>query len=486
MGHQHWVGLTLLLAACNGNGNGANDEGMLPLPPLNGGHEYPCQLNSQCGLGEVCAEGACVPADAGGGGGIGEAGASGGSVGGAGSGGAGSGGAPELAACSGVVCDSPPASDCESPSSFKTYDTVGTCEDGVCSYAYQTIDCYCQDGACRTDPCLATCPAPPQPDCKNANTLTTYAASDTCVAGVCSYVVTDHTCTFGCSSDACNPDPCEAVVCLTPPAARCKNPSTAISYAANGTCSEGVCSYVPTEVACDHGCAVGQCLPEPPEPCEGVVCSAPPAAKCETLDKLTTYAASGTCSQNVCSYPASTQTCPVRCSNAACAGPYCDDQAPATLPFVVTSAFYASQWNFDFTQIQATTTVDFCMGRSPGCSRWKYTPNTAGAGPAGVLWSTRADANFTHDSICLPATVGSLTFEARGAVGGEVVTFGVPDGEMKTLTLTTTWTVYSLEVTVAALNDPQTGLTEAFFWEIHPATPAQAIQFAVSDIKLTQ
>lgn len=478
MRQKHWVGITLLLAACSGADGGK----MLPVPIED---DFGCRFNSDCESDEICADGACVPPGTGvaGGDGVGEAGAGGDGAGDAGSGGAGNGGAPEPDACSDVVCDSPPASDCESPTSFKTYDTVGTCEDGVCSYAYQTIDCYCQDGACRTDPCLATCPAAPQPECKNADTLTTYADSDTCMAGVCSYVVTDYTCNFGCSGDACNPDPCEGVLCLSPPAAHCKNPSTAVSYATSGTCSEGVCSYVPTEVACDHGCGVGQCLPEV---CEGVVCNSPPAAKCETLDKLTTYPASGTCSQNVCSYPASTQTCPVRCANAACAGPYCDDETLATLPFVVTSAFYASQWNFDFTQIQATTTVDFCMGRSPGCSRWKYTPNAAGAAPAGVLWSTRADSNFTHDSICLPATVGALTFEARGAVGGEVVTFGVPDGDMKTLTLTTTWTVYSLDVTAAALNDPKTGLTRAFFWEIQPATPAQELQFAVSDIKLTQ
>ena len=88
---------------------------------------------------------------------------------------AGAAGAPEPDACLGVVCDKPPASSCDGAQQFKTYDTVGTCAAGKCSYSEHLIACDCQGGKCVTDPCLAvTCASPPDAKCKDATTKTTY------------------------------------------------------------------------------------------------------------------------------------------------------------------------------------------------------------------------------------------------------------------------------------------------------------------------
>lgn len=57
--------------------------------------------------------------------------------------------------------------------------------------------------------------------------------------------------------------------------------------------------------------------------CAGVVCNSPPSATCTTSEKLTSYAATGTCSGGTCSYAKSTTTC-------ACESGACETYGPAT------------------------------------------------------------------------------------------------------------------------------------------------------------
>src|SRR5450432_2644311 len=124
-----------------------------------------------------------VSADAGSGG-VGEMSGGGGTVAmnNAGTGGA----AADL--CLGKVCDTPPASDCNSSAEFKSYDTTGSCVAGVCSYTSHLIACTCQAHACATDPCIAVkCKSPPAATCKDVSTAISYAVSGTCSAGICSY-----------------------------------------------------------------------------------------------------------------------------------------------------------------------------------------------------------------------------------------------------------------------------------------------------------
>jgi len=97
--------------------------------------------------------------------------------------------------CLGKVCNQPPTDDCQSPKQFKSYDTIGSCSEGVCSYASHLIACSCEAHVCTTDPCAdVTCDSPPTAKCKDINTQTKYAASGTCSAGSCSYAPADVPC----------------------------------------------------------------------------------------------------------------------------------------------------------------------------------------------------------------------------------------------------------------------------------------------------
>jgi hypothetical protein len=140
---------------------------------------------------------------------------------------------------------------CLSGTEFQTYDQIGTCDAGTCSYTPRVIACTCEEGACTTDPCIGvTCDAPPSAVCKDVSTLTEYAESGSCSAGSCSYEATEAPCPFGCANGACKADSCANLTCNTPPGSTCKNATTRTTYAASGTCSEGTCSYAATDTAC--------------------------------------------------------------------------------------------------------------------------------------------------------------------------------------------------------------------------------------------
>ncbi len=165
--------------------------------------------------------------------------------------------------CSGVVCDSPPNSQC--------WATAGTCSAGTCNYKQSATGTSCSDGdACTVgDSCdssgncasgsAAVCNSPPANACSDPQTLVTYSPAGVCssLAG-CTYQSTSTQCPFGCngSTAQCNPDPCTNVSCTTPPTNGC--------YAAGGTCSKGSCTYLPNPALtpCTDGnaCTVGdQC-----------------------------------------------------------------------------------------------------------------------------------------------------------------------------------------------------------------------------------
>lgn len=166
---------------------------------------------------------------------------------------AGAGGVAQEDLCAGVTCETPPANDCKTSTEFRSYDTTGSCADGVCSYVSHQIACACQNHACETDPCLTiTCATPPVAACTgaNGNIQTTYAATGTCSEGSCSYAPTNQTCAFGCANGTCKPDPCAGVSCNVQQPATCKNANTKTAYAATGACSAGSCSYAPTDTDC--------------------------------------------------------------------------------------------------------------------------------------------------------------------------------------------------------------------------------------------
>ena len=165
--------------------------------------------------------------------------------------GAGGDGTGPVDACLGVVCNAPPASSCTSAQEYRTYDTLGSCSDGACSYGEHRIACTCESNACTTDPCLTVkCEAPPAANCATANKLTSYGAKGTCDAGSCSYTATDKTCEVGCANGACKADPCASVTCNAPPPAECKDGNTKTTYAMTGSCNAGACSYPGADTDC--------------------------------------------------------------------------------------------------------------------------------------------------------------------------------------------------------------------------------------------
>jgi formylglycine-generating enzyme len=223
-------------------------------------------------------------------------------------------GACNVDPCQSVTCSSPPPPSCKTSSTLVTYAAGGTCSAGTCSYGSKETACAfgCAGGACHADPCASvTCDEPPPAVCKDSGTLTTYAAAGTCSGGICSYAPTNATCQFGCANGACKPDPCSAVACGTPPSPVCKDALTKTSFS-DGSCNGGNCGYTSTDSACAFGCSDGACQADP---CASVVCNQAPAATCKSEHTKTTYA--GACSQGSCSYTPTDTTCG---SNKTCAG----------------------------------------------------------------------------------------------------------------------------------------------------------------------
>jgi formylglycine-generating enzyme len=242
-----------------------------------------------------------------------------------------------------VTCESPPMNDCESASKFVAYDKTGSCDAGTCAYVSQDISCTCENHECTTDPCLGIkCATPPEPNCKDDQTLTEYEANGACDGGSCSYAPADKKCDFGCAAGKCNPDPCLGVACTTPPASVCVDSGTFKAYDKVGSCSHGACSYTAQDVACL--CKNNACTTDP---CVGVTCASPPATVCKNASTLTKYAANGTCGGGSCSYQATDSACDFGCANAACkpdpcAGVTCNTQKPAICKNTTTVTSYAA------------------------------------------------------------------------------------------------------------------------------------------------
>lgn len=170
--------------------------------------------------------------------------------------------------------------------------------------------------------------------------------------------------------------------------------------------------------------------------------------------------------------------------------PYCEGKTPATLPFEVTTAFYASAWQGLFTQITATSPTDLCAQRTQGavggCSRWTVTADAAAPAWTAVAWVNRADANFTHDPVCLAAGAKRISFFAKGAAGGEQLSCGGggvnAQGEVL-VTLTTDWKEYSVPLTGVDYNNAQAGVPSGFSWKVEPMIGDAPVVFAIDNIR---
>ncbi len=173
-------------------------------------------------------------------------------------------------------------------------------------------------------------------------------------------------------------------------------------------------------------------------------------------------------------------------------GPYCNSHAKSPLPYTVNDGFQPSGWQGDITAISSPTVApDPCASRTAGavgiCSHWRFTPNATTPAWAGVAWSKVFDANFTHDPVCVADGATKLTFQARGAVGGELVTFSGAGAAEVPFTLTAAWQEYQISLVGVQYNTAADGVDSGFFWKAGPATPGGApVTFFVDDIQFIQ
>jgi hypothetical protein len=234
------------------------------------------------------------------------------------------------AACLG--CDTPPPATCATPNDRAAFRAPGTCGSGVCQYQALTFACAfgCSDGSCVNDICQG-CLVPPAAVCMG-NVRRSYDSPGTCGTNGCTFAQVDTTCQFGCNAGACNPDPCAGVLCAQPPAARC-NGNTSITYSAVGTCSLGACTYTETQETCQFSCdgATGRCTGDP---CATVSCTTPPVATCMGSVRRS-YVSPGACAQGGCTYAMQEVTCANGCNAGQCLGDPCMGVTCSTPPSAI-------------------------------------------------------------------------------------------------------------------------------------------------------
>ena len=213
------------------------------------------------------------------------------------------------------ACNSPPTA---------CHALAGTCEDGVCEYAF-VEDASCDDGnactvadTCSGGGCTGTpkvCEAPPANVCISGTQLKAYDQVGACTGGLCTYASHTVTCgAGGCVNGACVTNPCANVVCNSPPSG---------CFASPGTCQNGSCTYAYADGAsCNDNnactttdaCQTGVCLGVPKS------CNTPPANVCENATTLKLYSSTGSCSAGTCSYSYGFASCANGCANGQCNG----------------------------------------------------------------------------------------------------------------------------------------------------------------------
>ncbi len=167
--------------------------------------------------------------------------------------------------------------------------------------------------------CGRSCTAPPPTHCTSPTMLESYPAQGRCIEGGCSYSVVATQCAGACTNGRCDSDPCAGVFCDRPPAARCDDASHLRVFAA-GACVAGGCAYTASVVACD--CVDGSCAQNR---CVGKTCVSPPPNECLDSTTLKLYATPGACdaADGTCSYGSTTVPCANGCSHGACVADPC-------------------------------------------------------------------------------------------------------------------------------------------------------------------
>lgn len=192
------------------------------------------------------------------------------------------------------------------------------CPDGIC------LRGECIDGECTKD---ADC-KPLPPTCSSSNTMMLRPTGTCDEEYHCIYDQVEENCDHGCDFDTgqCKSEPCEGVICQTPPSD---------CFFADGTCVDGACEYnLRNGADCDDNdtcttndtCSEGVCLGEP------IICNGPPANVCTILGGLQAYRALGTCVSGTCEYEWDGMMCDFGCTDGACNGNPCGSVTCDTPP----------------------------------------------------------------------------------------------------------------------------------------------------------
>ena len=165
--------------------------------------------------------------------------------------------------------------------------------DGICENSLNILACLYDGGDC----CESTCS---QDLCEGASDSTCFDPA------ACENI---PTCDLK----------CEDVSCATPPAPYCQD-GLVVTFASEGTCRDGACSYTPTLEACADGttCTFGACRAAE-DTCADLTCDTPSTATCLDDTTLSYADTNPTCADGVCGEVMMTKRCPSGvCSEGAC------------------------------------------------------------------------------------------------------------------------------------------------------------------------
>jgi hypothetical protein len=186
------------------------------------------------------------------------------------------------------------------------------------------------------------------------------------------------------------------------------------------------------------------------------------------------------------------------------------DMAMATLPFAVDSQFAPSGYMGDGAATGVVTMLPATMADSKDCNGDRssaaalglchtvtYAPLAATVTPAplgwaGVYWQYPANNWGTKAGFTIPPGATKVTFYAKGAAGGELIGFlaggiinmgsAYSDSlsvKSPTITLTTTWTQYSMDIT----GQTYTQVLGGFAWTMAAPAAGGTSKFYIDDIE---
>jgi hypothetical protein len=234
----------------------------------------------------------------------------------------------------------------------------------------------------------------------------------TCVNGAC--VLPEEACGDGVDNDCDGQtdedcQACQGMVCDDPPGDRCEDATTLRSFAAEGSCQDGLCEYPHTDKKCAHRCEQGECVSDP---CQGVDCSTAPDA-CR--------GSPGECVEGVCVFPVvavcgeSDGCCPPGC------GPNSDADCGSCDPGLFPCLEGCCAWQFevvdDLGDVGHNVSLVLDADDSPHFSHHEG----GGGGHSDVLYSRREGAGFqtevVHASFHPGCTSLALDRQGRPHVG---------------------------------------------------------------------